>query len=339
MRLGDADHFLFTPSWMRSHPVCRPSPQEPCSFQPSDASSLWSSNPLLLNQNPHPQVQCSDAQRQNIYHNFMQELATGGGGGTERTAPPPEEEEAEQLEALIQQEQGVVRRAGWLRFKALLTLSRDRKLEPAGRRRWRRYWVTLKGTERRVGPAPAPAHEPPSNWSCLCPPGCTLLFYDTYGRNGGAEQELSPRYALPAADGVVQAVPEHPKKEHVFCLSNRCGDVYLLQVLASPTFTPDPPPACSSNLSYLAGHQPDGPGELGDVHPLGLRLPAGQAPGEGGHAAPPPLPDPVAAAQDRPGREDEEDGGAAAVGHQGAEEQEGGGEPGRPVPEVSGPDE
>lgn len=62
------------------------------------------------------------------------------------------------------------------------------------------------------------------------PSGCSLLFYETYGKSGSAEQELSPRYALLADDSIVQAVPEHPKKEHVFCLSNSYGDVYLFQV-------------------------------------------------------------------------------------------------------------
>lgn len=56
-----------------------------------------------------------------------------------------------------------------------------------------------------------------------------MLFYETYGK-GSPEQELSPRYALLAEDSVVQAVPEHPKKENVFCLSNSYGDVYLFQV-------------------------------------------------------------------------------------------------------------
>lgn len=56
-----------------------------------------------------------------------------------------------------------------------------------------------------------------------------MLFYETYGK-GSPEQELSPRYALLAEDSVVQAVPEHPKKENVFCLSNTYGDVYLFQV-------------------------------------------------------------------------------------------------------------
>lgn len=70
-------------------------------------------------------------------------------------------------------------------------------------------------------------------WEIICDSaasGCTLLFYETYGQNVSAEQELSPRYALLADDSIVQAVPEHPKKEHVFCLSNSYGDVYLFQV-------------------------------------------------------------------------------------------------------------
>ncbi|XP_075964494.1 rho guanine nucleotide exchange factor TIAM2 [Anarhichas minor] len=161
----------------------------------------------------------SGALRQNIYENFMRELETGtgkgggGGGGGERRDPSTGTEEGEsssesaegsleQLDLLFEKEQGVVRRAGWLSFKPLVTLHKDRKLELVTRRKWKQYWVTLKG--------------------------CTLLFYETYGK-GSLEQELSPRYALLAEDGIVQAVPEHPKKENVFCLSNSYGDVYLFQ--------------------------------------------------------------------------------------------------------------
>ncbi|XP_022606929.1 T-lymphoma invasion and metastasis-inducing protein 2 isoform X3 [Seriola dumerili] len=159
----------------------------------------------------------SDALRQNIYENFMRELETGtgqgGGGGGERRDPSTGTEEGEsssesaegsleQLDLLFEKEQGVVRRAGWLSFKPLVTLHKDRKLELVNRRKWKQYWVTLKG--------------------------CTLLFYETYGK-GSPEQELSPRYALLAEDSIVQAVPEHPKKENVFCLSNSYGDVYLFQ--------------------------------------------------------------------------------------------------------------
>ncbi|XP_069392520.1 rho guanine nucleotide exchange factor TIAM2 isoform X2 [Paralichthys olivaceus] len=159
----------------------------------------------------------SDALRQNIYENFMRELdmgtGLGGGGGGERRDPSTGTEEGEsssesaegsleELDLLFEKEQGVVRRAGWLSFKPLVTLHKDRKLELVTRRKWKQYWVTLKG--------------------------CTLLFYETYGK-GSPEQELSPRYALLAEDSIVQAVPEHPKRENVFCLSNSYGDVYLFQ--------------------------------------------------------------------------------------------------------------
>uniref|UniRef100_H3DHK7 TIAM Rac1 associated GEF 2 n=1 Tax=Tetraodon nigroviridis TaxID=99883 RepID=H3DHK7_TETNG len=159
----------------------------------------------------------SNALRQNIYENFMRELETGlgqgGAGSGDRLDPSTGTEEGEsssesaegsleQLDLLFEKEQGVVRRAGWLSFKPLVTLHKDRRLELVTRRKWKQYWVTLKG--------------------------CTLLFYETYSR-GSPEQELSPRYALLAEDSVVQAVPEHPKKENVFCLSNSYGDVYLFQ--------------------------------------------------------------------------------------------------------------
>ncbi|XP_060736513.1 rho guanine nucleotide exchange factor TIAM2 isoform X1 [Tachysurus vachellii] len=156
----------------------------------------------------------TDALRQNIYDNFMRELETShtvAGSGEERGENSAEDTESssqetvgslEQLDLLCEKEQGVVRRAGWLTFKPLLTLHKDRKLELVARRKWKQYWVTLKG--------------------------CTLLFYETYGK-GSPEQETSPSYALLAEDGIVQAVPEHPKKENVFCLSNVYGDVYLFQ--------------------------------------------------------------------------------------------------------------
>ncbi|XP_041827010.1 T-lymphoma invasion and metastasis-inducing protein 2 isoform X2 [Melanotaenia boesemani] len=156
----------------------------------------------------------NDVLRQNIYENFMRELEIGTGqGGGERRDPSTGTEEGEsssesaegsleELDLLFEKEQGVVRRAGWLSFKPLITLHKDRKLELVTRRKWKQYWVTLKG--------------------------CTLLFFETYGK-GSPEQDLSPRYALLAEDSLAQAVPEHPKRENVFCLSNSFGDVYLFQ--------------------------------------------------------------------------------------------------------------
>lgn len=98
--------------------------------------------------------------RQNIYENFMRELETGTGQGggerCERRDPSTGTEEGEsssesaegsleQLDMLFEKEQGVVRRAGWLSFKPLVTLHKDRKLELVTRRKWKQYWVTLKG--------------------------------------------------------------------------------------------------------------------------------------------------------------------------------------------------
>uniref|UniRef100_A0A8C8DDC4 TIAM Rac1 associated GEF 2a n=1 Tax=Oryzias sinensis TaxID=183150 RepID=A0A8C8DDC4_9TELE len=180
---------------------------------PSQVSSLlWFPGACRTQSSGALHQTTSDAVRQNIYENFMRELETGAGhGGGERRDPSTEDGESssesaegslEQLDLLFEKEQGVVRRAGWLSFKPLVTLHKDRKLELVTRRRWKQYWVTLKG--------------------------CTLLFYETYSK-GSPEQELSPRYALLAEDSIVQAVPEHPKRENVFCLSNSYGDVYLFQ--------------------------------------------------------------------------------------------------------------
>lgn len=75
----------------------------------------------------------------------MQELQTGCSSVDHQ----PSEEEMDEEEGggavLLGEEPGVVRRAGWLSFKALLTVNKDRKLELVSRRRWRRFWVTLKG--------------------------------------------------------------------------------------------------------------------------------------------------------------------------------------------------
>lgn len=108
----------------------------------------------------------SNAVRQNIYENFMRELETGiGRGGAaagDRLEPSTGTEEGEsssesaegsleQLDLLFEKEQGVVRRAGWLSFKPLVTLHKDRKLELVARRKWKQYWVTLKGGLGRGG--------------------------------------------------------------------------------------------------------------------------------------------------------------------------------------------
>lgn len=128
--------------------------------QPLSGSGFGSSLGLHSQQ----QVQ-SSVLRQNIYENFMQELETGSScgilaeGGAQTSEGEGDQGEGdqgessgsslgslEQLDLMFEKEQGVVRRAGWLSFKPLLTLHKDRKLELVTRRKWRQYWVTLKGT-------------------------------------------------------------------------------------------------------------------------------------------------------------------------------------------------
>lgn len=74
----------------------------------------------------------------------------------------------EQLDLLFEKEQGVVRKAGWLFFKPLVTLQKEKKLELVARRKWKQYWVTLKG-ECAGDPGP---RDPPSaalSWGCRGP--------------------------------------------------------------------------------------------------------------------------------------------------------------------------
>ncbi|XP_074920671.1 rho guanine nucleotide exchange factor TIAM2 [Chelonoidis abingdonii] len=179
---------------------------------PSQMSGLpWSpgSGHILPQRSESTNAISSDALRQNIYENFMRELDVSRTNIENMDTSTDTEDSSseslsslEQLDLLYEREQGVVRKAGWLFFKPLVTLQKEKKLELVARRKWKQYWITLKG--------------------------CTLLFYETYGRNS-MEQSNSPRYALFAEDSIVQSVPEHPKKENVFCLSNSFGDVYLFQ--------------------------------------------------------------------------------------------------------------
>ncbi|XP_053566941.1 rho guanine nucleotide exchange factor TIAM2 isoform X2 [Bombina bombina] len=181
------------------------------SSPPHLSSVMWSSGsgPILPQRNEYTSPVNSDALRQNIYENFMKELEMERSNVEETTVSTGTEDSSndslsslEQLDLLFEKEQGVVRKAGWLFFKPLITLQKEKKLELVNRRKWKQYWVTLKG--------------------------CTLMFYETFEGNS-TEQNSSPRYALLAEDSIVQSVPEHPKKENVFCLSNSFGDVYLFQ--------------------------------------------------------------------------------------------------------------
>lgn len=122
---------------------------------PSQLSALlWSpgSSHVLSQRSESTNAVSSDALRQNIYENFMRELEMSR-TNLENTETSSETEDSsseslsslEQLDLLYEKEQGVVRKAGWLFFKPLVTLQKEKKLELVTRRKWKQYWVTLKG--------------------------------------------------------------------------------------------------------------------------------------------------------------------------------------------------
>ncbi|XP_034538996.1 T-lymphoma invasion and metastasis-inducing protein 1 isoform X1 [Notolabrus celidotus] len=105
-------------------------------------------------------------------------------------------------DSLIGCAQGIVRKAGALAVKNFLVHKKNKKVEPATKRKWKHYWVSLKG--------------------------CTLFLYESDCRSG-IDHNSVPKHALWVENSIVQAVPEHPKKDFVFCLSNSVGDAFLFQ--------------------------------------------------------------------------------------------------------------
>ncbi|XP_073672136.1 rho guanine nucleotide exchange factor TIAM1 isoform X2 [Paramisgurnus dabryanus] len=97
---------------------------------------------------------------------------------------------------------GTVRKAGILAVKNFLVHKKNKRVESAAKRKWKQYWVSLKG--------------------------CTLFFYETDGRSGIDHNSIH-KHAVWVENSIVQAVPEHPKKDFVFCLSNALGDAFLFQ--------------------------------------------------------------------------------------------------------------
>uniref|UniRef100_A0A3B3CXY2 TIAM Rac1 associated GEF 1b n=1 Tax=Oryzias melastigma TaxID=30732 RepID=A0A3B3CXY2_ORYME len=146
---------------------------------------------------------------QGVYENFRQELEMSScqTESMEEASSALSDEQstmtsAYQSDLLLSVIQGMVRKAGKLAVKNFLVHKKNKKVESATRRKWKSYWVSLKG--------------------------CTLFFYETDGRSG-IDNNSIPKHAIWVENSIVQAVPEHPKKDFVFCLSNSLGDAFLFQ--------------------------------------------------------------------------------------------------------------
>uniref|UniRef100_A0A8D0A739 TIAM Rac1 associated GEF 1 n=1 Tax=Sander lucioperca TaxID=283035 RepID=A0A8D0A739_SANLU len=154
----------------------------------------------------------SEGGRGGVYENFRKELDNQKRQGrdcTEEASSAVSDEQssgtlscAYPSDTLIGCAQGIVRKAGALAVKNFLVHKKNKKVEPATRRKWKHYWVCLKG--------------------------CTLFLYESDGRSG-IDHNSVPKHALWVENSIVQAVPEHPKKDFVFCLSNSVGDAFLFQ--------------------------------------------------------------------------------------------------------------
>ncbi|KAM9670847.1 rho guanine nucleotide exchange factor TIAM1 isoform 1-T4 [Dama dama] len=152
-----------------------------------------------------------DAARQGVYENFRRELemSTTNSESLEEAGSAHSDEQSSgtlsspgQSDILLSAAQGTVRKAGALAVKNFLVHKKNKKVESATRRKWKHYWVSLKG--------------------------CTLFFYEGDGRSG-IDHNSVPKHAVWVENSIVQAVPEHPKKDFVFCLSNSLGDAFLFQ--------------------------------------------------------------------------------------------------------------
>lgn len=140
---------------------------------------------------------------------------------------------------------GSVRKSGFLAVKKWL-IRKTHTLALARKRGWKGYWVCLKGTTLlfyacdvanptgNVSGAGSQSsgmnHVDNSNSSS----GDQALNRSSAQSSASSDQHLTPKHLIFVEACLVQPVPEHPRRDNVFCLSTSFGDAYLFDATSLP---------------------------------------------------------------------------------------------------------
>lgn len=153
---------------------------------------------------------------------------------------------------------GATRKAGFLSAKKWI-IKRNQSIELARKQGWKRYWVCLRGSallfhsiidsnlDNDEGhPRIADDYVDLLTWiQSNCPDQAyrmvdNLMDSDSsFGQNNSRQDFISKlsncyvereaRHLILVDGSIGQPIPEHPKRDHVFCLSTAFGDAYLFQ--------------------------------------------------------------------------------------------------------------
>lgn len=136
---------------------------------------------------------------------------------------------------------GAIRKAGFLSVKKWI-LKRKQSIELARKQGWKRYWVCLRGTtllfysvvdKREVSAKEAAERTCLLDW---IQSNCASQHHSEHLAGSTPKESLlqcyiekEPRHLIIIEGAIAQPIPEHPKRDFVFCLSTTFGDAYLFQ--------------------------------------------------------------------------------------------------------------
>lgn len=161
---------------------------------------------------------------------------------------------------------GAIRKAGFLSVKKWI-LKRRQTIELARKQGWKRYWVCLRGTallfhsvvDKKYNKitdgttnttnhddgddcnttdlltwlqanCAGQTHMLSANFCYTQKDDNSLQSHEEFLRNmSQCYIEKEPRHLIIIEGAIAQPIPEHPKRDHVFCLSTAFGDAYLFQ--------------------------------------------------------------------------------------------------------------